>query len=579
MPLCNILCPAEDFAAARETRRQTDPEPLELRLVRRMGPHLFFANDKLFGRRGNEPGQTFESSPEGGKTRPYSLVDAARDAALAGDEQAMREVAKGAVFYAMVPHWDVDFVTQLPGGSWEQRSFAQAHTAYEVAVAYDLCGAYLSNSGRALVLRRLAEDALGNLNFVVWRHAYIFRCNQLPVFSVGRLAAYAALEKAKDYDHIAPYTDLAASELNESLAHIFEKDGGFPEGSAYLAYTLGTALPALAIYGNARQRPLGELLPPLLAGTDDYIEALRSLENPGALILLADAQGGPFASISPSVLSVMAKIRPGGAAARLLARQGSGEALSNKIDLWALPAPDMEGVNPDFYEPFVRLPSSGLASSARKIDGRWAKLLVVGGPALAGHNHEDRGSFVLEFGGEGFAVDPGGLLYADVASSAMKYAQHHNMLVPLSGKSPRPAPKNPAPVAVIPEARGDKMHFEATLDPGVLWPEYYKAWSRSFDWPSGNEIVIRDKYELQDGVSQGVAFLWHTPLPLEIHGGQVVVRGKNARVVITPANGMEVEIEGPRKLGTRELSTLRLLTRETSGTFETRVSLTAIESD
>ena len=174
-----------------------------------------------------------------------------------------------------------------------------------------------------------------------------------------------------------PYNDLAFAELNESLALNFLPDGGFPEGSGYLAYTLDNALPALAIYANARNKPFTELLPPLLSKTDDYIEAHRSTEKTTQLILVGDSQGGPFAPVSASVLSVMSKIRPGGASARILA--AFTPAQRQGMDLWALPSPDLTGIDPNAFEPFVLLPDNGIAASTRKSGDLLTKLLVIGG--------------------------------------------------------------------------------------------------------------------------------------------------------------------------------------------------------
>jgi hypothetical protein len=311
----------------------------------------------------------------------------------------------------------------------------------------------------------------------------------------------------------------------------------------------------------------------LLAKTDDYIEALRSTERPTQLILVSDAQGGPFASVSPSVLSVMTKIRPGGACARILA--AFTPAQRQGMDLWALPSPDLTGVDPNFYEPFVLLPDNGIAASTRKSGDLLTKLLVIGGPAKAGHNHEDRGSFVLEFAGETFAADPGGLNYADATAMAMKHAQNHNMLVPVVKTGNRPGASNPASVAVIPEATGDATTFNATLNPGVLWPSFYTSWKRSFASPSASEITITDDYELNKG--DGVEFLWHTPLPVTNENGQVIITGARGRAVITPPAGTMVEITPSRKLGMRDLSTIRFRSEEKTGSLVTKITLEPVK--
>ena len=572
-PLYNLLCSKEGFEEAKKDAASVGTKPLQLESRITLEPHLTGAsNQNLFGRRtksGDRLRQTFAFTKEDGTKGSIGLIDAAQKAALAGDQQALREVAKAAVQIALIPHWDADFITEFPDSSWNQRCFAQAQVCEALAVSFDLAGSFMTPAARELILRRLAEDGLGNINYNVWKNPYIFTNNQLPVFSVGRLAVYSLLEKQAGWGHLKPYTDLAFAELNESLAHNFLPDGGFPEGTGYLAYTLDNALPALAIYANARNKPFAELLPPLLSKTDDYIAALRSTERPTQLILVSDAQGGPYAPVSSSVLSVMSKIRPGGASARMLASMTPAERQGLK--LWALPAPDLTGVDPNAFEPFILLPDNGIAASTRKSGDLLTKLVVIGGPAKAGHNHEDRGSFVLEFAGETFAADPGGLNYSDATAQTMKHAQYHNMLVPVVKSGSRPAAKNPAPVAVIPEASGDATTFNASINPGVLWPDFYKSWKRSFASPSASEITVTDDYELSKG--DGVEFLWHTPLPVKNENGQVIITGARARAVITPPSGTTVEITPSRKLGMRDLSTIRFRSDAKSGSLTTKVLL------
>jgi hypothetical protein len=572
-PLYNLLSSKEGFEEAKKDAAATGSKPLQLEPRITLEPHLTGAsNQNLFGRRtmsGDRLRQTFGFTKEDGTKGGIGLIDAAQKAALAGDQQALREVAKAAVQIALIPHWDADFITEFPDSSWEQRCFAQAQVCEALAFSFDLAGSFMTPAARELILRRLAEDGLGNINYNVWKNPYIFTCNQLPVFSVGRLAVYSLLEKQSGWGHLKPYTDLAFAELNESLAHNFLPDGGFPEGTGYLAYTLDNALPALAIYANARNKPFAELLPTLLSKTDDYIAALRSTERPTQLILVSDAQGGPYAQVSSSVLSVMSKIRPGGASARMLASMTPAERQGLK--LWALPAPDLSGVDPCHYEPFVFLPDSGIASSCRKVGENLMKLIVLGGPAKAGHNHEDRGSFVLEFAGETFAADPGGMNYSDALATTMKQAQNHNMLVPVLESKTRSGALNPAPVAVIPKAMGDAAAFNASIDPGVLWPGYYKSWKRTFTSPSPGDLTITDDYELAK--AGGVDFLWHTPLPVFQKDGQVVIRGLRGRAVITPPQGTTVEITPSRRLGTRELSTIRFHNNSAAGKLETKILL------
>ncbi len=535
-----------------------------------IGPYDGSVNDKLFGRTiiDNKGVMLLNGSK-------VNLMQVLIQAALNQDTASLREAAKTAVKYALIPNWDVDFVTNYPGGIWEQRCFTQAKIAYELAMACDLAGCYLTSGGEALILRRLAESGLGTINFNAWKYAYIYTNNQLPVFSVGRIASYVLLErfaagKGNDriqnksntsWSHIQPYTNQAYAEFNESLSNIFLSDGGFKEGSAYLSYTLDNLLPTIALYARARQSfSINDLLSNEIKNLDNYIEVLRSTapykEFPCDEIAHVQAgQGGPVVVLSSSVLSFLARLKPNGAAARLLA----AKAMKNKnvelsIEPWALPMPELSDVNPDSYQTITVLPETGYTSSARKSGEKWNKIIVMGGnKESTSHNDQDRGSFILEYGGDAFAVDPGGLLYADAEAINMKLAKNHNMLVPVIDNGSIPIPTNSLN-SVIPISNGNEKTFDSSFSPGVLWPEYYNYWKRSINSPDPRSYTITDDYSLKNGI--GVDFFWQTPLPVEVKAEKVFIKGKNSTANITVPKGCKVEITPSRPLGNRNLTTI-----------------------
>lgn len=570
-PIYNLLSPPEGFNLARKSI--TDTKALGLESDVHMQPHLGGANIKAFGRgilEDNGYQLTVLRQQKSGAR--WQLDLAATEAALRSDSDSLREVAKAALQVCLIPHWDADFVSDFPDSLWTQGAFQQSMTSYHVAIAFDMAGQWLTPAGQELILRRLIDSGLNPVNSDLWLNRARHESNQLPVFTPGRLAVYLIMEKRGLAGTAPAYTDLAFQEFIDTLSRIFESDGGFREGSGYLAYTLNLTLPSLAMYANARGRSFDEVAPPFLSNVDDLLEVLRSTTGGGKLLIaVGSSQGGSQVGISPSCLSVLAKIRPGGAAARILSAQSDQiPALS----LWAQPPPDLAGVDSDFYKPWVLLPKSRIAASVRRLDNEWVKLLFVGNAYGAGHYHEDRGSFVLEFAGQTFAADPGGLAYSDVRSDSMKFAQNHNMLVPVSENGKRSAPVRPLKPhhAVNVEGQGDATGLDVSMNPGVLWPDYYKTWKRTFQSSTPSEFSIVDSYQLSKGT--GVEFLWHTPLPVTRDAaGHVIITGDRGSVVITPPQGAEVSIEPPHLIGTLDLSTIRFLIPGAAATIETKVTL------
>ena len=96
----------------------------------------------------------------------------------------------------------------------------------------DLAGEMFTDAGRTYLMRRLAEEGIGPINYVAWRYEYIFHCNQLAYFNTGRMYAYLMLER--EWPRVKPYTDLAYRDAIDNLETVIEPDGGSLEGPGYL---------------------------------------------------------------------------------------------------------------------------------------------------------------------------------------------------------------------------------------------------------------------------------------------------------------------------------------------------------
>jgi hypothetical protein len=219
---------------------------------------------------------------------------------------------------------------------------------------------------------------------------------------------------------------------------------------------------------------------------------------------------------------------------------------------------------------FVHLPEMGLLSSLRYHDEKPVKLVVPGNQAGAGHAHEDKGSFVLEYAGQMFAMDPGRVRYDSPLIHQLKSCQRHNMLVPY-GLTERPAPSMRIHVDVKPTGEGDDTSFRAEIDATPGWEPYYEKWVRSWDSPTPNVIEIRDEWALKQG--EGVEWLWQTPLDIQVEGREVVVQGENARARITAPENAEIRVDRLEMNEDRMQNRLAFRIPETEGALTVRVVL------
>jgi hypothetical protein len=231
----------------------------------------------------------------------------------------------------------------------------------------------------------------------------------------------------------------------------------------------------------------------------------------------------------------------------------------------------LDGVPAGGPEPraFVHLSAMGPLASQRRLRAEWVKLFIQGNHAGAGHTHEDKGSFVLEFAGETFALDPGSCDYSHPLSGELGHCERHNMLVPC-GAAQRPRPECPLSRDVKPFGEGDETAFRAQIDATPGWEEHFRRWHRAWDSPTPDVLTITDEYELLE--AQGVEFHWQTRLPVEVTGGRAVITGQRGRVELDAPPGCPWRVdELPLLTGVQRRLTCRYPGR--SGTRVVRVRL------
>lgn len=458
------------------------------------------------------------------------------NAAVAGlllqDKRLTRLAARYAMSIAMCGRWDGSFCSYFPGSVWEHRSFVQSLCVYETALILDLAGEWFTDLGRELIERKIAEEGIGNINFNVWKHEYIHHCNQLLWFTPGRVLGYLLLERTMP--RVEPYLELAMSDMLRSLEKSILPDGGYVEGPTYFAWTARQAGVALYQYARMKNRDFRGLAPDILLRTAAFADALLSTDDRLPMILICDA-----ANVHQEAAALLAYLMPDSqwvTIYRKLVRERGGlpdTLLAHRLDR------DIPQQGPAPLT-FNELPGMGVLSSVREWQGAQVKLFIMGNSAGAGHTHEDKGSFVLEFAGDSFALDFGMCDYSNPLAETLTNAQRHNMLVPY-GTDERPKPDNPLDVDVKPRGRGDSRSFVADIDASPGWEPYYRRWTRQWRSTSPDNLVIVDEYELAQG--DGVDFLWTTQLPMEIKDGRIVISGRRGSVCLEIPSGCEARID------------------------------------
>ena len=452
---------------------------------------------------------------------------------LLKDENLMRLAARHALSLAYCPNWKESFWCDFPGSIWNHRAFTQNLYSYQCAMILDLCGEYFTWLGREFIMRRIAEEGLATINWVSWKYEYVHHMNQMALFSHGRLAGSVALEK--EWPRAKWMTEQGYKDVYENVENIILPDGGYVEGPTYFQAMAGDASLAMYIYAKARNKTLSEVMPDVMLRTKDFASAIISSDEKKDVIPICDAR--PMSNFD--MLLVMANALPnsdwGNMLNKKLRREGG---MPNSFLALKLFEEFKDTLTKS--KPVVLLPDMGLTASNRELNGTKVKIAFIGNKAYAEHTHEDKGSFILEFSGETFAMDPGTTDYANPLSITFKYCDRHNMLVPY-GFSERAKPLTPIPFDIRPQVSGDEKSYNVYCDLSKSWGSYYKKWIREIKSDDPFSFTIKDVYELSKG--EGVEFFWSTELPVEIKNKNVLIKGKKGYVTFTAPDDVDLRVD------------------------------------
>ena len=482
---------------------------------------------------------------------------AAQAGVLWRDKTLCRLAARFALSIVHCGHWEDSFWSHLRGSTSEQRGGVSAIATWDCAMILDLCGEWFTPLGRELILKRIAIEGYGALCQASWWWEYMYYGNQLAWITPARIYGLLLLEHTMparlghypkpETSRIAAHTDRAWADLQDNLAQCLLPDGGYLEGVSYFTYTARQAFLCATLYARGRGLDPRSLIAPALLRTDRLAEMLYSTDDRQDMLLVADSmfpvsEGLAFlAWLMPQshwVTIYRKSLRRAAAAPLLLALR-----LDREIPAEGPP-----------LAPFCSMPDTGMMCSVRRHQGELVKLFIMGNRSGGDHQHEDKGSFILEFAGDSFALDFGVLDYANPVTTMLKHAERHTMLIPWSDDA-RPAPANPIFADIKPEGSGDATRFHATLDATPGWEGWFTRWQRTWDSPAPDTFVITDEWAVAQG--RGVLFHWTTQLPMRIEGHRVLIEGRRAIAELSFPEGVEARIDqlplqDPRRTATEQ---------------------------
>ncbi len=568
-PLYGLFITTEELAELRRRHAAWVAEHGESPLANLRERMLSLSPEEMIRQAAGSPGRFGRDRAVGHSGAAQRMASAAIAALILEDQELLRHTARYAMAVSMIDTWGDSFYEILPGSVHDHRAFNHSKITEGLAIILDAAGELMTDHARGYLLRRIANDGVNWITYNAWRYEYIHHMNQLAWFSDGWLAGYGVL--AQTMPRVKPYADLAHQSLYESMASVILPDGGYEEGPAYLATVVGHGGEGLYYYSRMTGKPLSEITPDSFQRTADFAEVIRSTDEQQDFIPFADSWG----RLQRNAGAFMAALLPESAWVsiyrRSLARSGAPFPTDPMEMALQQQIPDV-GPEP---QAFVQMGTMGLTSSTRKLGDEWVKLLIVTNKDKANHNHEDKGSFVLEFAGQTFAADGGQVGYDNPLCQLMKHAQRHNLLLP-TGLDERPAPTRD--LGILPDAQGDGIAFHAEMDLSPRWEGIYTQWRRTIDSPAPDRFVITDTYALARG--DGVEFCWNTFLPVAVDegAGTVTITGEQGRAVITIPEHCTVRVDELTMPDDEPQRRIAFVRKAREGTLQVGVQLTTTKT-
>lgn len=455
---------------------------------------------------------------------------------LDDDPALLRMALKHALAAAHCQDWSADFLCNLPGHTFEHRAFNQYRVATNVVFAWDWAGAHLTKAGHAVLAEAVAMKGLPRMLVTLMQHPYVRSCNQGAYFAYGAIICQLAL--AKVWKRGGELLEPTVRALDQTIENYIAKDGGAFEGMGYVSSTVGHAVVAYQALARHRGVSFREVVPPKLAQSANYLTAMLSTAPPfGSAINVADG-GRPGGTLYPDALGGLALLSKDRSMQMLLAgmiskrtaeREGHatpGSVFNVIFGPKKLPAP---AARPPVFR---ILAQTGMLCSCRPTRHGLVRLQIIGAPAGAGHGHEDKGSFVIEAFGEEIVIDRGQMTYDDSRCLLIKFARHHNLLIPETAADPLPAQVNPCPGASLPQGRGDSRKLTAKIDATAAWGPLVKRWVRSITSQTPTEFLVADAMTLP--ATGAVSFHLHSRFPWRKTARGWISRGRRAEILVSP---------------------------------------------
>lgn len=416
------------------------------------------------------------------------------------DKEMLKMACRMALSVSCCDKWTEGYIGSFPGTTFHHRSFLEGELSLACAKVLDWAGEALTWHGRNIIYDAIIMKGFPRLEADIYTMDYIWYMNQGIVFAGFFIQSLLAV--AKRYPRYAPLIDKYEADLLQMWENYVTADGGSSEGPAYWDYSASNFMVTLYYVAKYRGKPLSAYVPDSLRKSELYAKGVLSTTEDGTyLIAFNDTPHKLRFSLATLTFFAQAGIDKKYWSSVLNYAADNFNNATN-IDTFLIMSNGVEdveiAVNKEGYTPMT---SSGFVSLARNNSETGNTFLFVQGglSEAGGHEHEDKGSFVIEAEGKTILSDRGYARGKDAL--AFSSAKWHNLLYPeLKNESHQVTGKEDCYGKFLKAEYKDNL-FECVLDVASAWEGIFEKNIRTIISPDPNLFIIHDSIRCNCDVS------------------------------------------------------------------------------
>ncbi len=342
------------------------------------------------------------------------------------DIQMLKMAARYALSLASFKTWYQDEKELAAGVTWNGRVFRATYASFGISLFLEFGGSILTWHGRNYLYEALVNKGISRLDGDFKRMEYIYHMNQGLAFSPGYV--YALIALLVRFPRYEKRLEEIEADVREMLSGTVLPDGGMVEGLGYYSYTIESYCLTACALAAFRGKSIYEYIGGALDKTSDFALAMTG----GSNVFRTVGDTGRY-SFAKHISMFMYQATKNPVWERYYRESVKNNPEGTPAAGWYLGYLIYgERLNPQITEKedkgdkFYCFADCGYTYLKREN----VEIFAISGKSFS-HCHADKGSFMIDLGGEPLLIDRGMCGYNEACADEISASAAHNMAVPV----------------------------------------------------------------------------------------------------------------------------------------------------